>query len=433
MTRTLWRNGPVFTGAEVFPDGALLCEDGRVGWVGDRAELETRSGDEVVIDLKGRLLTPGWINAHTHIYSALARGMAIKEEAPENFVQILERLWWRLDRALELEEIALSAQLHGWECLRAGVTTIVDHHASQRVVRGSLRTISEALEPLGLRASLCYEVTDREGPEIAAAGLGENVAFLESVASDATHRRRGLFGLHAAFTVSDTTLARSVAEAKRAGAGFHLHLAEDRVDAAGAVARLEQAGVLGPDTLCVHGVHLEDADLERLAATSTWLVHCPESNLNNAVGAVRLDRLRQADVRVALGTDGFTAHVAREALVAHLAQNHLSADPGQGWQTVPPVFLEGNAELASAHFGVTLGAFSPGAAADVVQWDYRPPTPITTANLWGHLLFGLSSSRADSVWIDGRCVLEQGEATGLDEEALFAECRRAAAALWDRF
>lgn len=431
--RTLWWNGPVFTGAEVISDGAVRCEDGRVTWVGERTALEARSGDEEVIDLHGSLLTPGWINAHTHIYSALARGMAIKEAAPETFVEILERLWWRLDRALELDEIALSAQLHGWECLRAGVTTIVDHHASQRVVRGSLRTISEALEPLGLRASLCYEVTDREGPQIAAAGLEENVAFLESVRPEAAARRRGLVGLHAAFTVSDTTLARSVVEAKRLGAGFHLHLAEDRVDATGAVSRLEQAGVLGPDTLCVHGVHLEDADLTRLAATSTWLAHCPESNLNNAVGAVRLDRLRQAGVRVALGTDGFTAHVAREALVAHLAQNHLSADPGKGWETVPAIFLGGNPGLASALFGVTLGALSPGAAADLVQWDYRPPTPITTANFWGHLLFGLASCRADSVWIDGRCVLEQGRATGLDEEALFAECRRAAAALWERF
>lgn len=503
MTRIVWVNGPVFTGREVFSDGAVVAEEGRIVWVGERAGLDGAGGamnavaaggsaggagsagsascagcvdsaDGVgspgsagspgtVIDLRGRLLTPGWVNAHTHIYSALARGMALKEAPPANFVETLERLWWRLDRALDLEEIALSARLHGWECLRAGVTTIVDHHASQRVVRGSLAAVSDALEPLGLRACLCYEVTDREGEAIAQAGIEENVAFLESLAGrtddrgaaaggtaarppadrqiterqtsalQPSTRRAGLFGLHAGFTVSDETLARSVREARRLGAGFHLHLAEDKVDAAGTVARMEQAGVLGPDTLCVHGVHLEERDLARLAATGTWLAHCPQSNFNNAVGAVRLDRVRAAGVRVALGTDGFTAHVVREALMAHLAQNHLAGEPGLGWQTVPATFLEGNAELASGLFGVELGRLARGTAADVVVWDYTPPTPFTTANAWGHLLFGLVSARADAVWIDGQAVLSGGRAAGLDEDVLFSSCREAARRLWERF
>jgi putative selenium metabolism protein SsnA len=438
MTRTLWRGGPVYTGSEVFADGAVIARGPRVEWAGPRADLP--GGDpagaagifDEVVDLRGRLLGPGWVNAHTHAYSALARGIALKDPPPADFLQILQRLWWRLDRALTLEDTALSAQLHGWECLRSGVTTIFDHHSSQRSVRGSLRAISTALEPLGLRACLCFEVSDRDGPEAAEAGVEENLEFLRDCARGG-RLRRGLFGLHAPFTLSDGTLARCAREGKESDAGFHLHVAEDRVDADGVIDRLESAGILGAGTLCVHGVHLSDADLDRLAASRTWLVHCPESNLNNAVGLARLDLLQRAGVRLALGTDGFTADLCREALVGHLAQNHQSRHPGAGWGTLARVFPEGNAELASGIFGETLGRLRAGAQADLVVWDYRPPTPITTDNVWGHLLFGLASARADDVWVDGSRVLAGGRATGLDEEELFERCRRAARDLWERF
>jgi putative selenium metabolism protein SsnA len=405
--------------------------------VGERASLpaaEDRGTDPSArFDLRGRLLTPGGINAHTHIYSALARGIPLQDPPPENFVQILERLWWRLDRALRLEEIALSAQLHGWECLRHGVTTIVDHHASQQNVRGSLGAISEALEPLGLRACLCYEVTDREGAAVAEAGIEENVRWLASVTAGHDPLRRGLFGLHASFTVGDETLARCAREAARLQVGFHLHVAEDAVDGPGAMKRLEAAGLLAPGTLCVHGVHLTEADLERLARHRSWLVHCPESNLNNAVGLASLDRVQRAGVRLALGTDGFTADLQREALVAHLAQNHAARRPGAGWETIARFYPGNNAALASELFGTGLGTFDVGAEADLVVWDYRPPTPITTENFWGHLLFGLVSSGACDVWIAGRRVLEEGRVPGFDEGELFARCRGAARALWERF
>lgn len=432
MSRTLWRGGPVFTGAEVIPDGAVIAAGDRVEWAGARADAPPAAADETV-ELGGRLLAPGLVNAHTHVYSALARGIALKDPPPTTFVETLERLWWRLDRALALDDIALSAQLHGLACLRAGVTTIFDHHASERAVRGSLRTLAEALEPLGLRACLCFEVTDREGPEIAAAGIEENAAFLESLAPAGQHHRRGLFGLHAAFTLGDGTLARCATEGQRLSAGFHVHLAESRFDAGGSAARLEAAGVLGPRTLAVHGVHLDDEALAIVARTRTRLVHCPESNMNNAVGAARLDRLHAAGARVALGTDGFTAHVPREALVATLLQSHASGDSGAGWRTVPRLLLDENPALASETFGVPLGTLAPGAAADLVVWEYVPPTPITTANLWGHVLFGLAPAGARDVWIAGRRVLAEGRPTGLDEGELAAQCRRAAAALWERF
>jgi cytosine/adenosine deaminase-related metal-dependent hydrolase len=337
-----------------------------------------------------------------------------------------------LDRALDREEIAWSARLFALESLRSGVTTLFDHHASQRNVSGSLETISRALLDFGLRACLCYEVSDREGEEITEQGIEENREFLDSIASRGGGLRRGLFGLHAAFTLSDQTLERSSAIARDLEAGFHIHVAEDRIDTEGAIARLEKAGILGPRTLCVHGVHLEDAEIEQLAASGSWLVHCPESNMNNGVGAVHLERHRTAGVRLALGTDGFTAQMPREALVAHLLQNHVSGNPGEGYRAVPELLLSGNADLASEAFDLDLGVLRTGAAADLVVWDYRAPTPLTTENFWGHLLFGLVTSRAAEVWIAGRQVLLGGSVPGLNETNLLAQCREAAERLWER-
>ncbi|MBD3334992.1 MAG: amidohydrolase family protein, partial [Candidatus Eisenbacteria bacterium] len=230
----------------------------------------------------------------------------------------------------------------------------------------------------------------------------------------------------------DSGDARGRRQELRRTPGFHLHAAEDRIDAQG-VERLERAGVLGPQTLCVHGVHLDDRGIDRLAASGSWLAHCPESNMNNAVGAPLLKRFARSGVRLALGTDGFTAHLPREALAAHLLQSHLAQDPREGWSAVPALLFEANARLATESLGIELGRLRPGAAADVVIWDYRPPTPVTVENLWSHVIFGLSSTLAAEVFVAGRRVLEEGRLPGRDEAELARQCSAAAARLWERF
>ncbi|MBD3335089.1 MAG: amidohydrolase family protein, partial [Candidatus Eisenbacteria bacterium] len=208
--RIVIENGVVFTGDAVLSGGPVVIEDGRLAAVGsasarpgdaagttgappDRGETPSvdappKPADVTRLDAGGRLVTPGLVNAHTHIYSALARGIALKDAPPRKFDEILGRLWWRLDRALTLEEIALSAKLHGWECLRAGVTAIFDHHSSQTAIRGSLATIATALEELGLRAVLAFEVSDRDGPEAVRQGIAENVAFMQEMRDSAMRR-----------------------------------------------------------------------------------------------------------------------------------------------------------------------------------------------------------------------------------------------------
>jgi len=432
MSRIVVADGVLCTGTEILHPATVIIEGERIAEVVSTARK--KEGD-IRLAASGRLVTPGLVNAHTHIYSALARGISLKDPPPTNFIENLERLWWRLDRALTLEDIELSARLHGLESLRHGVTMLIDHHASQGTIRGSLDTISRALGDLGLRACLCFEVSDRGGPEAVRLGIEENLAFINEAAARGGTMRRARFGLHASFTLSDATLEASVKAAESDSVGFHIHVAEDRIDChpSGIVERLSSAGVLTKNTICVHGVHLRDSEIETLAASGAWLVHCPESNMNNAVGAASLKRYQDAGVRLALGTDGFTADLLREALMAFLLQNHLAGDPGAGYASVPDLPFKANAALACETFGLQLGRLCPGDPADLVVWDYVPPTPIAVTNIWGHILFGLVGARAEEVIVAGKQVLHAGQAIGCDEIDLAERCTKAARRLWERF
>jgi cytosine/adenosine deaminase-related metal-dependent hydrolase len=294
---------------------------------------------------------------------------------------------------------------------------------------------------MGMRACLCFEVSDRDGAAAAQAGIQENLALAERAGTRGGDRLRALFGLHASFTLGEATLAACARAARQAGLGCHVHVAEDRADqercrtehGQSAIQRLAAAEILGPRTLCIHGVHLTDPELELLASSRCWLVHCPRSNMNNAVGAVQLARLQAAGVRLALGTDGFSANVIQEAQCAHLLQNHLAADPRAGFATVPTLPFTANARLASEAFGIELGRLRVGAPADLVVWEYDPPTPLTIENWWGHVLFGLVHTTASDVWIAGRHLLNEGRCLCADERELAARTRAAAERVWARF
>jgi len=468
LSAVLIENALLFDGCQVHPRADLLIEDERVAGIwpldaGAAGDPEQHAGTGArrepapdpapdpalaaaretarALDAGGRLVTPGLVNAHTHIYSTLACGIGLKEAPPESFPQILQRLWWRLDRALDLETIALSAHIHALDCARCGVTTIFDHHASQRVIDGSLRTIAEAVDRIGLRACLCFEVSDRDGQKAAAAGIAENVAMIRQAAADRSGRLRALFGLHASMTLSTRTLNACRDAHDRHPVGFHVHVAEDSADQRDAerryhmrvVERLAQAGVLGPRTLCVHGVHLDPLEMEILGRSRSYLAHCPQSNMNNAVGVLRLAGLARLGVRLVLGTDGFSADMCRENLAAHLLQNHLAGDPREAYAAVPGLLLQANAGLAAALFEQPLGRLATGHPADLVVWDYLPATPLSEENLYGHLLFGLVGARARDLFVAGRQILAAGEPVGIDEAGLRRQARARTRDLWERF
>jgi putative selenium metabolism protein SsnA len=385
---------------------------------------------EEILALGGALVLPGLVNAHTHLYSALARGMPGPADPPRTFVEILERIWWRLDRALDEESVRLSGLVGAIEAARSGTTTLFDHHASPSFVRGSLTTLRRAVEEVGLRSVLCYETTDRNGLEGRDAGIAENRQFL---ASGETAFTRGMIGAHASFTLSDESLDR-LGEAVREGKSrLHIHVAEDREDVDDAVRRcgrgvvecLQRHGLVGHGTLLVHGVHLSESELADAQAAGAWVVHCPRSNMNNGVGHAPTPAFQRA----ALGTDGLDEDMLAEARAAFLKMR----DAGRP-DALETAFgmLAGGHRLAGGFFGVPLGRLDPGAPADLVVLDYRPPTPLSAENLPGHLLFGLDRSHVRSTMVAGRFVLRDRCVTTVDEPAVLSRARQAAGRLWER-
>jgi putative selenium metabolism protein SsnA len=403
----------------------VVISDGRVAAVGAAPAGVRRR------DCSGCLLLPGNVCAHTHLYSQLARGMPYALDPPLDFTQILQRVWWRLDRALDEEAVRLSALVGGMEALLAGTTTLVDHHASPNAIDGSLDVIAAALEALGIRSVLCYEVSDRDGPERAGAGVAENRRFL------ATRRplARGMVGAHASFTLSEDTLAACVDLARGAGSGLHVHVAEDVADQRDAVARfgirvvhrLAAAGALAEGALLAHCIHVDEGEVAVIRGSGAAVAHNARSNMNNAVGHIRLGLLGR---RVALGTDGIGADMLAESKAAFFRAREADVATGAGW---PLERLAEGARVAGRAFGEErLGRVEPGAPADLAVLRYGPPTPLDGGNLAGHWVFGLDARQVRDVLVAGELVVADGRLVRVDQDELAAKAAAGAARLWRR-
>ncbi len=420
---------------QLVTDGALLVEDGRIAALGSTVELTARYPDAERWDATGQLVLPAAICAHTHFYGAFARGMAIPGEPAANFPQILERLWWRLDKALTLDDVRYSALVCLVDAIRHGTTTLIDHHASPNAIAGSLDVIAEVVQEAGLRGSLCYEVTDRDGPERAQAGIAENMHFANS-------QLAASFGLHASLTLSDETLADCVAAADDLGLGFHIHVAEDGADQKDSmqkygkrvVHRLHDAGILGPRTIAVHCVHVDESEIELLAETGTWVTHQPRSNMNNGVGVAPVEQMLRAGVNLGLGNDGFSNQMFAEMKAAYLVHKLDQRDPrAMPGDLVMRLAYANNAQLARVFWpDLKLGELCVGASADLVFLDYHPTTPLTAGNLPWHLLFGVEASAVTSTVCAGRVLMRDRKLLTLDEEAITARSRELAAQVWQR-
>lgn len=442
MTAPALLLGPatVFTPGRMVERGGVVVRDGLVAAVGAHEDLRAAHPDARPLDLGGGVLLPGFVNAHTHLYSALARGMPVPGEPASNFIEILERLWWRLDRALDPADIEVSALVTLAECVRAGVTTAIDHHSSPNACPGSLDAIRRAARAVGVRVCTCCEVSDRDGEAAARAAIEENVKLARSLRSDPEPLVRAMFGVHATFTVSEDTLGTCVRTARAEGLGLHLHVSEDRVDVernverhgVRPVERLARHGALGPGTLAAHCVHVDAREIDLLAESGAAVAHNPRSNMGNAVGFAPVREMLDRGVLVGLGTDGCSADMLGEMRAAIAIARHAGGDPRLGPAEARRMAFDGNARIASTIFGVRLGAIEPGAAADIVALDYDPPTPLDADNLLGHLLHGVSSRHVAATMVAGRVVFGGGRIAGLDERDLAARARERAAGLWRR-
>ena len=303
------------------------------------------------------------VNAHTHLYSGLVPlGMPAPEPAPTNFVEILERVWWRLDRALDEPSLRASAELYVAQAIDFGTTALIDHHESPNFIEGSLDVLAEACTQFGMHALLCYGITERNGgAEEAQRGLAENERFLQRCAADPRGLLRGAVGVHASFTVSDDSLRAAGALAREYDAPLHIHVAEDGADVrdaqqrgyAGVIDRLDQLGALRAGDILAHGVHLTRDEVALASERGCWLVQNPRSNRANGVGYPQ--HLGLAD-RVALGTDGFPSEMLEEDRFLHeQALEH-------GEQEAAAKRLPASSQLGRALFG-TLAPPEPIAPA----------------------------------------------------------------------
>jgi putative selenium metabolism protein SsnA len=446
MDELLITNGQLVTWGEdneIIDNGALLLRDGRIAAIGNSQTLPVEYPEVEKIDASGQLVMPGNICAHTHFYGAFARGMAIPGPPMKDFPDILERLWWRLDRALTAEDVEYSALVCLVDAIKHGTTTLIDHHASPNAIAGSLDVIAGAVEKAGLRAGLCYEVTDRNGPLGAQAGIEENVRYLKALEASNSGLLSGTFGLHASLSLSDETLAKCVDAANGLDTGFHIHVAEHEADEYDSlfkydkrvVHRLALAGVLGPKSIVAHAIHVDPAEKNMLNDTGTWVTHQPRSNMNNAVGAADIEGMLRLGIPVCLGNDGFSNNMWAEWKTAYLLHKVAHRDPRRAnGMDIAQMAIYDNAALAGVFWPeLPIGRLEVGAAADIILVDYQPTTPLTAGNLPWHIIFGFEIDMVTTTIVAGRVLMRDRQLLTLDEAEITARSRELAKGVWQRF
>jgi len=390
--------------------------DVRVG----TGSLTPQPGLDKIIDCTGKFITKTFANGHHHAYSALSRGMPAPKKNPENFREILQYIWWNLDKSLDAEMIRSSALVTAMACARSGVTFAIDHHASPFDIGGSLEIIAGAFNEVGIGHLLCYEVSDRDGMEIAEKGLAETAGYLA--------KRQGLVGLHASFTVGDRTMEQAVQLAEQTGSGIHIHVAEDRYDQEHClsthhrriVERLSEKGVLQfPKTILAHCIHIDGHEREMVEQSPVWVVQNMESNLNNAVGKFNPAGLGG---NIMLGTDGMHSDMLQSARSAFFS----------GRDTDPVGYPGIYHRLRNIHHYLQSNGFHGDGDDNLVVFDYDPPTPFNRDNFFGHLLFGSPSWKVRHVIAGGNLIVEDGRIVTVDEEKILRDARIQAQRLWDR-
>jgi putative selenium metabolism protein SsnA len=429
---------------EILQDQALLISGKMIVEIGPSSQLERQYPNENQLDAAGQYVMPGNIDAHGHYYSAFAVGMSVPGEAPITLPTILQKLWWPFDKALGEEEVRYSGLIGAIDAIKHGTTTLFDHHSSPNCIDGVLDNIAEVIDSAGIRSVLCFEVTDRDGPERTQAGIAENSRFISRCSREqvADGRVAANFGIHAPMTVSEDTLAQCRA-AVPPGTGFHLHVGEHEYDQVRSLAmagtrsvdRLDRHGILGDKTILAHAIHLDAQEVSLIADSNSWVSHQPRNNQNAADGIAEVESFLRVGVRVCLGNDGLSNTMWREAEAAYFLQKIKHRDgrrlPGD---QLLQMAIYNNATLASTYYpGAPLGMIQPGAYADLIFVDYKPATPLTAENMAGHFVFGLNESMITTTIVAGKVLMKDRQLLTLDEDEIKAKSREIAPSLWARY
>jgi len=438
MSSLLITNAQVVTlddESRIFENGSVYIEDMKIVDVGN-FDIESYTPDRT-IDAEGKLVMPGLIIAHHHLYSTFARGFTPPGPAATNFDENLRFLWWKLDSVLDTDDVYYSALLALMDAALSGCTTVIDHHASPACCDGSLDWVERAFTDLGLSGCLCYEVSDRNRR---GEGIEENERYIRKLQEFGDGQMAALFGMHASMTLSDETLQRCAAIGNDLGTGFHVHAAEDRIDVERTkdqygkrvLDRFHDVGITGEKTIFVHGTHLEADEIDLLHETGSMLVSNPESNMNNGLPVSPVLDMLDHGVLVGLGTDGMSSHVISQARAMYMHLRTMRQDPTLGFVEACEILLKNNPRICNRLFAEPRGALAAGQLADVVIYNYVPFTPLNADTFYGHLLFGLGFSRVITTVARGNIVVDNGDIPHLDENGVRAFCTERASAIWSR-
>jgi putative selenium metabolism protein SsnA len=417
-------------------NGAVVTSGNKIVACGNFNEMRKMYANASFIDAKGGLILPGFIDAHEHMYSMMARGLIVNLPPKADIMTILEKIWWKMDASLNNELTYRSAMMAYVELVKNGVTTVIDHHASYGEITDSLAAIAQAAKRFSVKSCLCFEVSDRAGRNKMREAVLENERFIkEAKKSDLLS---GMMGLHASFTLSDKTLQYCAAHGD--DAGYHVHIAEEAADQQDCISqykmriveRFSRFGILGSKTIAAHCIHINENEMELLQQSNTAVIHNPQSNMNNAAGCPDVIKMMQKGILVGLGTDGYTHDMLASYQVANLLHKHSLCDATVGFVELSKAMFSNNRQIARRYFPIPVGMIKKGCAADIIIADYRPPTPLTPDNVNGHLLFGVCGRDVSFTMSQGSIIMHDRKLVNLDEEEIIENCRQGAVELWQK-
>ncbi|RZI90421.1 MAG: TRZ/ATZ family hydrolase [Pseudomonas sp.] len=412
---------PVEPAGVVLEGHALGLRDGLIAWLGPRerapAALQVR-------ELPDCLLCPGLINAHGHAAMSLFRGLA--DDLPL-MTWLREHIWPAEGRWVDPGFVRDGTDLAIAEQLKGGVTCFADMYFYPREA-------CEQVEQSGIRAQVAVPLLDFPIPGAATADDALHQAI--ELFGELRHHPRITIALgpHAPYTVGDETLEKIRVIADQLDAPLHMHIHETASEVEQAVAehgerplaRLARLGLLGPSLQAVHMTQISDEDLALLVESNTSVIHCPESNLKLASGFCPVERLWQAGVNVAIGTDGAASNndldLLGETRTAALLAKAVagSASALDAHRALRMATLNGARALG---LDAQIGSLELGKAADLVAFDLSGLAQQPVHDPVSQLIYATSRDCARHVWVAGEQLLEERRLTRMDEAALTAMAR----------
>ena len=443
MADLLIVNGTIVTMDQkrrILENHSIVVEKGRIVQIGKTVDVRKEHPRAEIVDATGRIVMPGLVCSHSHLYGMLLRGASLKITPPSDFTQILQRIWWPVDEAMNHDDAYASALVASVEFAKSGVTTFADTYSGPNSMPGVLDRIADAIEAVGIRGFVAFEATERHSRDEGFNGIKENVRFAKKVSKIRNSKAKSLFSIHASFTVSDELIR----EAKKLAEKFHspitIHASEGMGDlhhnlenyGKRTIERLRDVGLLGPNVVLAHCVHVNSEEIDLISKTNTRVAHNPMSNMLNAVGVAPITRMLEKRINVGLGNDGYIFDMFENMRAAFLLQRVNTRNPN----AIDPYKVLEMATIDGAKlYGMEneIGSIEVGKKADVII--VKPnilPTPLTSSSVIGHIINTVDGDDVDHVFVEGKHMVRNKHLESFDEEKAQRISQNAATKLWER-